>query len=126
MRIAIAAALALTLAACNQQAVTDLAKWQGDLGGANTALTAAKAAQAAAEQKATALEGQLKQAGEQLAAFQKAADDAAAAAAQKVGAVQKKAAAKAAVVKKAAATADKIVAPVTPSATPEQKAKAKR
>jgi hypothetical protein len=78
------------LAGCNQQAVADLATCKSDLTKAQTELTAV---QAAADQKVAALDAELKQAQDQLATYQSAADAAAAAAAKRAGkvAVTKKA-----------------------------------
>ena len=63
-----AAALALALASCGQQAaITELARCQRELGGADAHLATAQAAQAAAERKAQALEEELREVREELA-----------------------------------------------------------
>jgi D-xylose transport system substrate-binding protein len=60
--------LAMLLSSCDQRvAITELARCQRDLGGADAHLATAQAAQAAAERKAQALEDELKEVRDQLA-----------------------------------------------------------
>jgi len=68
MKRLFAAALALALASCGQQAaITELARCQRELGGADAHLATAQAAQAASERKAQALEEELREVREELA-----------------------------------------------------------
>ena len=133
MRLIIVCAVTTALlVGCNQQAEADLATCKSDL---TKAQSEAMAAKTTADQKVAALETQLKQAQDQLAANQKATDDAAKAAddkamADKAASDKATAAGKATAQKKSAELkqavekADVKTETQTKDATTQQKAKA--
>jgi hypothetical protein len=133
MKITIAfVAAAFLVVGCGQQASADLAVCKSDLGKAQADATTAKTA---SDQKISALEAQVKQAQDELAALQKANTEAAQAATDKTAADAKTAADKTAAgkatvakakaeTKKEAEKADVKVTAPTKDMTVQEKAKA--